>query len=294
VSAELGLAEVVSGSVSTTTRAIRDRHGFYGSDQFGRLAIDGSTLDRRYGPLSLSSRWKRDPDSRCECVRPEFYFLVPFDLRRCPSHPLERDPDPDPWPMGADEKLRIERPIWSKLCAEFRIPLRYMYCRLGSIEETPAVRAVREFQEIGDPECCVLSGPTGVGKTFALVAGFREEAIWRFEGGVFWSMPLLARALLTDGSREVIEAAVETECLAIDDVGVGYIKDGGMVETSLEEILAEREAAKETTYLSTNLPLAAFEHHVGDRIADRLRGDWGRWYSLPGRSLRLKPRAEHS
>jgi hypothetical protein len=43
--------------------------------------------------------------------------------------------------------------------------------------------------------------------------------------------------------------------------------------------------------MTTNLTEGLFAEAMGDRVADRiLRGDWGVWCSLPGRSLRAKRR----
>lgn len=196
--------------------------------------------------------------------------------------------------MSNDEKRAAEAPRWLRLANRLNIPTRYHGVRLDDVTATPAVVAMREFlfDERNDERCIVEAGPTGVGKTTAVIAGVRERVIWGGHKGAYFSMSALARALLGEDRDEALDQCLEADLLAVDDVGGAYTKEGGLVETLFEEILVEREANKMLTMLSTNLTLPAFAQAMGDRVADRvIRGQWGHWVSLPGQSLRRK-RAE--
>jgi len=216
----------------------------------------------------------------------------------CAKHAALRPPKIDPWPMPPAERRGAEGSYWPRLARRYNVPPRYRDLRLEELmatpaTATPAVQAMSEFLEEGEPRCLTLAGPPGVTKTATMVAGFREEACWACEPdcAVWYSMPALARALLDpDTSRAAVDACIKADLLALDDVGLAYTKAGGWVESAFEEILVEREANYSLTLMTTNLPLTAFEAHVGDRVADRLRGPWGEWVALPGQSLRRKRR----
>jgi DNA replication protein DnaC len=217
--------------------------------------------------------------------------------RSCEKHAALRPPKADPWPMSTAERRASEEGYWHRLATRYDIPPRYRSLRLDELAATPAVQAVREFLEDEDNcvRCLTLAGPPGVGKTVALVAAFREEACWGAapDSAIWYSMSGLVRALLANAGTNagtVVEAAINADLLALDDLGLAYLKAGGLAESAIEEILVEREAREAMTLMTTNLPLPAFEAHVGDRVADRLRGPWGVWYSLPGQSLRRKRR----
>jgi DNA replication protein DnaC len=132
-----------------------------------------------------------------------------------------------------------------------------------------------------------------VGKTFALVALLRQEAQPDGKGYVFFTMPELVRQLIGQASEDVLDQCLGAEVLAVDDVGAAYVKSDGLAEALFEQIVCEREASEAVTWLSTNLTVQRFGEVLGDRIADRVRGDGFLWYSLPGASLRhRRPRTE--
>src|SRR6266851_6385980 len=271
-------------------RGVRDARGMYDPQQFGCLAltIDGSELDnygddRRGSDYVWSSAWM---EKDCRCIRPEFRRLVGHDrLSACRQHGDQAPPEIDPYPLSPQEREEIEDRIWMPIANRFHIPNRFRNIRLDTSEPTSALQAVREYLE-GDCECClVLAGPTGVGKSHAIIAGFRHEAVWTCAEGlaVYFSMATLARGLLSDERDKVLESCLEADLLCIDDVAGGvYVKEGGLVETLFEEILCDREGNKLAVMLTTNLTLPAFAEAVGDRVADRIRGEWGTWCSLPG------------
>jgi DNA replication protein DnaC len=171
----------------------------------------------------------------------------------------------------------------------FNVPNRYRGITIATSEHTLAMEAVREALECDD-QCVVLAGPTGVGKTHAGVAACHEQALHSAAGLVVWStMGALARSFLGEHRDVVAQGCLDADLVVVDDVGGGtYVKEGGLVESLFEEIVCSREGNGLPMIMTTNLTVATFGQFMGDRIADRLRGDWGRWVSLPGQSLRAK------
>jgi hypothetical protein len=280
-----------------TATVHRNLHSRYSASVLGSTAIDGSVLDRVSADYAWSSAWLVDPQAGCVCLRGEFWLFVAGRHHfGCKEHPSLRPPKVNPWPMASPERRAAEESRWNRLATRHNIPPRYRDLRLEElmatpVTATPAVQAMSEFLEQDEPKCLTLAGPTGRGKTVSLVVGFRETSCWDADSPLWYPMPTLARALLNpDSSGGTLEACIRADLLAIDDIGATYVKAGGFVEGALEEIFCEREANYAMTLLSTNLPLPAFEEAVGDRIADRLRGQWGQWVSLPGESLRRKRR----
>ncbi len=277
-------------------RGVRDRRGLYDVYQHGRLAFDGSVLDK-YGrdpqrgldDYVWATGWQ---EPGCQCIRVEFRWLVGARERAAACHGYQAPPPINPHPLSAAERAAIEAGIWPRLVTALNVPPRLYTASFEASQDTAAVRAVREF--LDDPantgRCLNLLGPTGVGKTYAAVCGLRRAAIWRCrpERTCYWPMAPLARQLLGDERDPVLDDCLTAEFLVLDDVGGTYVKQGGLVEALLEELLCEREAHERRTLLTSNLPAPALMQALGDRVADRLRGDWGVIVSLPGESLRRK------
>ena len=97
------------------------------------------------------------------------------------------------------------------------------------------------------------------------------------------------RALFNNELRdELMERALTRDVVLLDDFGAEFRKrDGsGYLETLLEEVVWSREAQRKPTLITTNLTPGEFAELLGDRIGDRLLGDWGMIAALPGKSLR--------
>jgi hypothetical protein len=275
-------------------RAVRNTSGLYPGTEHGKRAIDGSLLDvsRSDGngkSYALASAW-RPAEGTCPwCIAPEFVRLVPETFRRCPQHGRLPRPERDPFPMDDTESFLAEQRAWPDIAEAHKIPSRYWTVSIEQSRPTPAIKVMDEIDD-GTDQCIVLAGPTGTGKTHAMIAGFRRSAIWYRSACVYWTFPALVRALISDGSDEVLERAIEADLLAIDDMGSTYLKPDGVAEASIEEILVSREANEALTLLTTNLTLVQFRDVFGDRISDRIAGDWGDWHAITGDSMRTKTR----
>lgn len=156
--------------------------------------------------------------------------------------------------------------------------------------QTGAVRSAHKFLEAEDSKdhsALALCGPTGVGKTWAAL-GLVRELDTRF---FFFHVPRLSQLLLGPSTRD---AAMEAACgplpIIVDDVGAGYLREGGLAEGLIEQILWTREGENYITIMTSNLTKAQLVTLLGDRISDRLQGPWGEIVELPGASLR-RPRA---
>ena len=179
---------------------------------------------------------------------------------------------------------------WYDTASRADIPRLYWTARLDgpAIEQTPAIQAVRQFWDAGagrdEGSALCLCGATGCGKTFGQVAGIHHS---KLRDVAFSPFGRLVRQLLDQDQREeALERAIETDVLMIDDFGAAYLKTDGLAEALLEEMLSERELARKWTCITTNLRETQLVELVGDRIADRLAGEWGRIVEVSGPSLR--------
>jgi IstB-like ATP binding protein len=275
-------------AAAPSERAVRNVNGFYDADQSGLIALDGTPLKCADAEYAWSSSWIGSP--ACPwCPKPEFLHLLPRYHRRCDKgHPVAWPPR-NPFPMSPEERLLAEERAWLPIASRCEIPARYRSVRLEDSAPTPAVKAMKEFLARRVNRCVASAGPTGVGKTHVLVGTFRHLAVWDKRRRVaFYTEPHLVRLLISAESEDTFERAVSADLLAIDDVGSAYRKPDGLAEALLEEIFVRREADEAMTLITTNLPVTRFGEVLGDRVADRIAGAWGEWYSLPGRSLRGK------
>jgi hypothetical protein len=278
---------------AVSERAVRNTRGFYDADQKGLIAFDGAVLRYEDGERAWSPAWIGA--GGCPfCPRAEYLHLLPGYERRCREHPVVW-PDRNPFPLPAEERLLAEERYWLPIASRCEIPERYRTVRLEESTATPAVKAMRAFLARRVNRCFSLAGPTGIGKTHAMVAAFRELAVWdrRVDSVAFYTEPQLVRLLISSASEDTFERAAAADLLAIDDVGSAYRKPDGLADALLEELFVRREANEALTFVSTNLTRPRFAEVVGDRVADRIAGEWGEWINLPGRSLRRVPRPEH-
>ena len=176
---------------------------------------------------------------------------------------------------------------WREWVERQEIPSRLWSASFETGEPSSALTRVLQFiegEELRDGCCLALMGPTGIGKTYAMVAGLRTH--YR-GGGQFWYFPALCSAVLDrENGREVFTSARNTRLLALDDLGVEYLKAGGMLEALIDELFWYREGNSLATMVTTNLLPEQLRDRLSDRVVDRLRGDWGRLYVVTGQSYR--------
>jgi len=155
---------------------------------------------------------------------------------------------------------------------------------------TAAVKEAIAFIEgdLAQGHCLVLSGPTGVGKSYAAIGALRA-AVGLGQRVSFAYFPAFCNALMTPDQRSTALAiAKEPMLILFDDFGAEYTKAGGFLDSLVEELFWHREANNLPTILTTNLTVEQMRARLSERIVDRLRGAWGRVVELPGESLRRK------
>ena len=183
---------------------------------------------------------------------------------------------------------------WWAFAHEIGIPRRFWSASFREARPSRAVEAARVYVEQGAFECdesLVLAGPTGVGKTYAAVsilrALSRTDTLPRHRRFVYF--PGACAALLDPDRRaEMLARLTGTSLLVLDDFGVEYVKEGGLLDALTDEIIWHREAHELPTVITTNLTANLLRDRCSDRVMDRLRG-WGAIVECPGESLRTEP-----
>lgn len=172
------------------------------------------------------------------------------------------------------------------------IPFNYRHVSFSNCRETPAMRGGKLF--VNEPCICLgVEAGVGVGKTTMTAAVVRylieeglSERVAYYGFGDF-----VSRLLNPELRAETLDAAREADVLVIDDVGASFATRDGFAVALLEEIVIHREASSYSMLFTTNLPPEEFRKRFGERIFDRLRGEWGRWLNVDGPSLRRKSKA---
>jgi DNA replication protein DnaC len=281
-------------------RGHRGLRGFYGASQRGRLAADGSLLDTLSASrdYAMASGW-RDP--KCEqlrCWRPAVLRMVPPEERRCPLHGRQEPPSEDPFELGGQELKAARAKAWAAIKSKWNPPIRHDLDE-DQVVLTSAMEAALAYGRAHDDYCCravILQGGPGSGKTTAIYSGaLRELALDMVECSRkddirVYTFPQLSRLLLDEDERdETLEGLCECDELLLDDLGAGFTKPNGFVVACLEEALIHREARLYGCLMTTNLDPKKFRALFGERVFDRLRGEWGMWLNVDRPSFRTKP-----
>ncbi len=283
--------------VPAPLRGQRGIRGFYPMSQRGRLAADGSLLDRAYADEEyvVASAWNDPACEHLRCWRPEKLGMVPPGLRACRAHGRPTPPAEDPFPLEGQELAAAKGRAWDALAAKYGVPI--IYHDMSTWIATPALEAALAFADDDGPYSMrgvVLEGRPGCGKTSALYAALRAFALDmvqhdRKDDLRFYTFPQLSRLLLDEDERdETLEGLCEADELFLDDLGAGFTKPSGFVVSCIEEALQHREAHRYPALMSTNLDPKRFRALFGERLFDRLRGEWGVWISVDRPSLRQK------
>lgn len=182
---------------------------------------------------------------------------------------------------------------WLQIGRNRGIPERFLTASLISSSRTPAIEIADAFVKSNARKgrALALLGPTGIGKTFAAAAivhawpessGAEQDPLF-LEAGRFVSE--LLRWARETGQAHPLDTAVDVALLALDDLGIGYLKPGGYGEGALEELLHARHAALAPTIVTSNMTPAQLARRLSARLYDRLR-EWADVVELGGPSMR--------
>mgnify|MGYP001268914844 CR=1 FL=1 len=188
---------------------------------------------------------------------------------------------------------------------------------VGSLEETIALRAVKEWTKTGG--ILLLLGSKGTGKTTAAAWGLSMLGVtkWprcfcdRCRGGGpmedcfvgaghraqvadedlnptkarFVKAGHLAAALHRPGGEATWDEVRKVYALAIDDLGREYSDQHGRWLAELDLLIDDRHEMRRPTVITSNLGPEEFKQRYGERIADRIR-QMGLVVNCVGESLR--------
>lgn len=256
--------------------------------------------DTAYRCAKTGRRWSQPIAGvpRCPARHPT---ATPAGMPATVSQILASIHDPKPLEVTPEEReeqdrrlaehyAAMERERWESRATAGGIPRRYWDASYEAARPTAAITALQRFAQDGgirSGRCGVLMGATGTGKTYASVALLRAATNqwWRF-----WYFPALVGAWLDSDRRgAALKSALETDLVVLDDFGAEYVKQGGMVEALVDELIWTREAEMLPTVITTNLTLDELRTKLSDRLVDRLRGSWGWLYAVTGPSERQSP-----
>jgi hypothetical protein len=185
----------------------------------------------------------------------------------------------------AKEEGPREAPAVALSKDDFGIPLRYRNIDLREVKPTHAEGITTEYSQrhARDGKCLLLTGAPGIGKTFSAIQSLEA---WPKTSKRFFSFPALCGDLLGDTRVESLRRAKEVGFAVFDDLGMEYRKDGGLIESFIDEIVWHREANLKPTIFTTNLGWPEIQERYSPRIASRLGGAWVLRRLVGGASLR--------
>lgn len=174
---------------------------------------------------------------------------------------------------------------------------------VGSLEDTVALRAVKEWTKTGG--ILLLLGSKGTGKTTAAAWGLSMLGVTKWPrcfcdrcggGGPredcfvsaghrarvaeeelnpskarFVKAGHLAAALHRPGGEATWDEARKVYALAIDDLGREYSDQHGRWLAELDLLIDDRHEMRRPTVITSNLSPEEFRQRYGERIADRIR-----------------------
>lgn len=183
---------------------------------------------------------------------------------------------------------------WESFASSIGIPKRLWWASFDDARPTEAITRAKAWVEKDFPNgrCLMLAGATGVGKTLAAVAALRATTTPQVAQEMraprqFVYFPSAVGRLLTPETRQgTLEMLTTCPFVVLDDLGVEYVKEGGLAETFLDEIIWYREANLKATIITTNLTVEHLRTRLPARLADRFRGEWGSVFECGGDSMR--------
>jgi DNA replication protein DnaC len=156
-------------------------------------------------------------------------------------------------------------------------------------EQTTALAAVRQW--MGESLwSLVVSGPKGVGKSFAAAWWLWTVAVAtgrapHAQAKRRWFPAVLLARMSQYG--EDLEALNRLPALVIDDLGVEFNDKTGSFRSRMDYLLDARYGEELPTLITTNLAAEAFERRYGERVLDRIR-DGGSFVAIREESRRGK------
>lgn len=187
--------------------------------------------------------------------------------------------------LRRETELEAER---EAVVEDLNLPTRLVRVLSGPLEESPAVRAAREWAR-GLPEGRIATdgtprrgdvceatglffvGPVGTGKSIALAVALTEAAKRTLHKGAYWPAAQLLEAMRPSEEREpevTVEEVAEVPLLALDDLGVEQPTDWALERLDL--LIDMRYEAMLPTLVATNLTRKELEEALGSRIISRL------------------------
>ena len=154
------------------------------------------------------------------------------------------------------------------------------------------VRRLATCQWVTKHQNIILTGPTGVGKTY-IACALADQVCREGMTAIYRRMPRLLHELLlarADGSlSKLLARFAKTDVLVLDDWGIAPLAD--QERRDLLEVLEDRHGAR-STVIATQVPVDAWHALIGeptiaDAIMDRLVHNAHR-IELKGASLRKK------
>ena len=159
----------------------------------------------------------------------------------------------------------------------------------GSLRETSALKAAREWMLNFDAWCLVLIGGTGCGKSVA--AGWAAHQKLMRNYGVQWvDCAAQAERPMYGTEAELRRFQCRTApVLVLDDLGTRaqVARREGPWLAWLEDIVGSRANDSKKTIITTNLGTGELRQWLGERLVDRLRT--GIIHSSAEKSMRTKP-----
>ena len=130
---------------------------------------------------------------------------------------------------------------------------------------------------LGDSDDVFLTGPVGVGKTYAMAALLRNFVNQGYECRriIFDDFCVQVRSTFSPASKlsewDLIEPLKQVDKLFIDDLGLRGKEESDFAYVTLFSILNNRQEMRLPTIVSSNKSLAQLERSFDSRIADRLK-----------------------
>ncbi len=178
----------------------------------------------------------------------------------------------------------------------------YSEVNFSNSKPTPFISKAQVFFNKGDllPRCLILSGGPGCGKTHAAVTVLRAYLEFENSDSGYYSASYSYAAALLNKIRfaeirdkeSLVESVSCCPLLILDDLGTESKSEFGL--SVLDEIIYHREQDRLPTIITTNKGKDEWKAAFGERIGDRLLGEWGMGVESGKPSMRKREGKEKS